>query len=120
VTIYNDHELLRTFYLLALHSSWSAWEENGDWAEDVTDLGTVKVVQNLKDSRRGLIDYDDMPQGSTAPAGLTFCVTYPDKRVRHFQMQGRYNSYGDREWTGPFIEVEKVTKTVSAYEPIRT
>lgn len=116
----DNNALFRAFYELAHSKDWSEWEYRK--AAVIPGFGTVRVVSSMEDCRRAYRDssyHGEFAQGSTAPAGLVFEVTYIDGDVRLFQKDGTYDSYGSVSYDGGgFYELKAVEKTVVAYERV--
>ncbi|AXK86568.1 hypothetical protein SAMN05421776_11718 [Nocardia farcinica] len=117
----DDHELYKAFYLIHHHKkSWGWWVHmhGRPSSETITGLGKVRVVDVIEDNRT---DYygDGYGSGSTAKAGITFEVEYPDFTTRHFRKEGEYDSYGGVSYDhGDFYEVRPVEKVVFDFERI--
>lgn len=114
-----DFELYKAHHFIASKKTWEQWACTAKKPVNIEGLGTAEIVHTLEDTREKRSNYYDSQyeQGSTAPAGLIFKVTYPDNSVRHFQKSGTYDSYGNAEYTGLFFEVATVEKTILTFEP---
>jgi hypothetical protein len=115
----DNFELYKAHHLLAETKQWDQWSYCASKPVSVEGLGTVEIAHTLEDTRTKRSNYYDSAyeQGSTAPAGMIFRVTYPDESVRHFQKSGTFDSYGEAEYTGSFFEVATVEKTILTFEP---
>ncbi|WP_040828951.1 hypothetical protein [Nocardia jiangxiensis] len=118
---YYNYDLYRAFYQLAHARPWSDWAYHK--TANIPVFGNVEVVSTIEDCRKAhRDDYygDEYAQGSTAPAGLVFKVTYLDGSIRFYQKDGTYGSYdGDVSYDGgSFFELKAVEKTVLTYERV--
>lgn len=116
-----DFELYKAHHFIASAKQWEQWSYAAKKPVHLAGLGTVEVVHTLEDERGKRSGYYDSQyeQGSTAPAGLIFKVTFDDqdRTVRHYQKSGTYDSYGNAEYGGMFYEVKTVEKTIQTFEP---
>jgi hypothetical protein len=113
----NETRTYKAAYYLLNAGNWSSWSE-GD-SRNITDLGAVKVLSTIEDSREGNSYGDGYYQGSTAPAGIVFQVTFTDGEMRFYQKDGTYDSYGEVDYSGgSFFEVKRVQQELYTYERI--
>jgi hypothetical protein len=111
----NETRTYKAAYYLLNAGNWSSWSE-GD-TRNITDLGAVKVLSTIADSRTSY--YGEYDQGSTAPAGIVFQVTFTDGEMRFYQKDGTYDSYGEVDYSGgSFFEVRRVQQEIYTYERV--
>ncbi|MFE2997977.1 hypothetical protein ACFXG4_23525 [Nocardia sp. NPDC059246] len=115
----NQAKLYKAFYLLAVANSWDNWEWQKDRDIEVPDLGRVRVLSTLDDSR-SRDRYDEFGEGSTAPAGIVFRVQFYEDGSEHlYQKDGTYDSYGTVSYSGgSFFEVVKKEVKSFRYERV--
>lgn len=109
--------LYKAAYLIGQERDWSDWTHNKGVPIKFPDLGTVTVIATLTDDRGGRDEWGEYPEGSTAPAAITFKVETTDGVTAYFQKLGSYSSYGRESYTGEFVQVE--AKPVSEIRYVR-
>lgn len=114
----NETRLHQAAYYLLNAGHWSYWSEGEN--RHVEGLGNVRVLSTIADTREGNSYGDGYYQGSTAPAGIVFQVTFPDGEMRFYQKDGTYDSYGEVDYSGgSFFEVKRVQQEVYSYERVQ-
>lgn len=111
----NETRLHKAAYYLLNAGHWAQWSEGE--TRNIADLGNVKVLSTIADNRYS--SYGDFYEGSTAPAGIIFQVTFTDGEMRFYQKDGTCDSYGNLSYEGgSFFEVKRVQQEVYSYERV--
>lgn len=112
----NETRLHKAAYYLLNAGHWAEWSEGEN--RHVEGLGNVRVLSTIADNRYS--SYGEYNQGSTAPAGVVFQVTFSDGEMRFYQKDGTYDSYGEVDYSGgSFFEVKRVQQEVYSYERVQ-